>query len=334
MKIGIYGLGQFGYALLKHLDVHNQGRYQLHGYARNHDLLAYLNQYRRHLYFHKTIEVSRSVVFDVDFKTFVADVDIIILAVKSDAIREVLVQLNPFLKNGVIILNTAKALAEEGRVISDIVADVLNSVQYHYAILAGGTIASDLFQQEPLGADVACTSLAVATSLAEILHSGNLSVYPSTDVVGVEYASAFKNVISILAGIVKGMGFSYGSQTHTISRAAYEVERFVVAELGGKAETFFMNSQCWGNDMWMSCTGDTRNRQFGMLLGQGQSVEAALSEMKNQHKEVEGIKTVQVLSHFDVLDQYPFLNFIDQFVNYSDTLDHLKALLLTQKYSR
>ena len=278
--------------------------------------------------------MSRSVVFDVDFKTFVADVDIIILAVKSDAIREVLVQLNPFLKNGVIILNTAKALAEEGRVISDIVADVLNSVQYHYAILAGGTIASDLFQQEPLGADVACTSLAVATSLAEILHSGNLSVYPSTDVVGVEYASAFKNVISILAGIVKGMGFSYGSQTHTISRAAYEVERFVVAELGGKAETFFMNSQCWGNDMWMSCTGDTRNRQFGMLLGQGQSVEAALSEMKNQHKEVEGIKTVQVLSHFDVLDQYPFLNFIDQFVNYSDTLDHLKALLLTQKYSR
>ena len=58
------------------------------------------------------------------------------------------------------------------------------------------------------------------------------------------------------------------------------------------------------------------------------------SDRTNQHKEVEGIKTVQVLSHFDVLDQYPFLNFIDQFVNYSDTLDHLKALLLTQKYSR
>jgi len=334
MKIGIYGLGQFGYALLKHLDVHNQGRYQLHAYARNQELLSYLRQHRRHLHFHKKVEVSSTVVFDSDLASFVDDADIVILAVKSDAIREVLIQLNSFLKSNVILLNTAKALAEEGRIISDVVYDVLSSKKYYYAIFAGGTIASDLFQQEPLGADVACESLDVAESLVNILHSGNLSVYPSTDVVGVEYASAFKNVISILSGIVKGMGFSYGSQTHAISRTAYEVERLVVRELGGKPETFFMNSQCWGNDMWMSCTGETRNRQFGMLLGQGQSVDTALAEMNRQYKEVEGVKTVQVLSHFDFLEHYPFLNFIDQFVNHSDTLDHLKSLLLTQKYVR
>jgi glycerol-3-phosphate dehydrogenase len=86
--------------------------------------------------------------------------------------------------------------------------------------------------------------------------------------------------------------------------------------------------------MWMSCTGNTRNRQFGVLLGEGMSVDDALSEMRGQHKEVEGIKTVQVLSHFKTIERYPFLNFINQFVNHFDTLDHLKELLLTQKYSR
>jgi glycerol-3-phosphate dehydrogenase len=84
----------------------------------------------------------------------------------------------------------------------------------------------------------------------------------------------------------------------------------------------------------MSCTGKTRNRQFGVLLGQGRTVADALSEMLDQHKEVEGIKTIQVLPHFDTIVRYPFLNFINQFVNQSDTLDHLKELLLTQKYSR
>jgi glycerol-3-phosphate dehydrogenase (NAD(P)+) len=334
MKVSIYGLGQFGYALLKHLDSNNRGRYQLHAYARNQSVLAYLRTRHRHPYLYELIQISEDIVFDDDSDSLARDADVMILAVKSDAIREVMSKMKPFLKKGVIILNTAKALAEEGCLVSQIVSEVMTDGHYYYSILAGGTIASDLFKQEPLGTDVACCSLDIAESLAKILRSGNLSVYPSTDVIGVEYASAFKNVISILAGIVKGMGFSYGSQTHTISRTAYEVERLVVNELGGQPETFFMNSQCWGNDMWMSCTGKTRNRQFGVLLGQGRTVADALSEMLDQHKEVEGIKTIQVLPHFDTIVRYPFLNFINQFVNQSDTLDHLKELLLTQKYSR
>ena len=46
MKISVYGLGQFGYALLKHLDVNNNGRYDLYAHARNLDLLSYLRQVR------------------------------------------------------------------------------------------------------------------------------------------------------------------------------------------------------------------------------------------------------------------------------------------------
>jgi glycerol-3-phosphate dehydrogenase (NAD(P)+) len=334
MKVCIYGLGQFGYALLKHLDAHNGGRYQLHGFARNKVLLDHLQTNRCHLFFHKDIEISQNVFFDSDVFEFATDADIIILAVKSDAIREVVTQIKPVLKDKVIILNTAKALAEDGQLISRIIADVMTGHAYHYAILAGGTIASDLFLHEPLGADIAADTLSIATDLCQLLQSGNLSVYPTTDVIGVEYAAAFKNVISILSGIVKGMGFSYGSQTHTISRTAYEVERLVTGELGGQPETFFMNSQCWGNDMWMSCTGDTRNRQFGVLLGSGHTVEDALAVMTRQYKEVEGIKTVQVLSHFKSLQHYPFLNFIYQFVCQSDQLDHLKELLLTTRKSR
>src|SRR5690606_30568015 len=144
-----------------------------------------------------------------------------------------------------------------------------------YAMLAGGTIATDLFHQEPLGADIACENEGALAKLAKVFESRNLFVYPTTDLTGVEYASAFKNVISVMAGITSGMGFSYGAETHIISRCAYEVERVVTGELGGSEETFRMNSQCWGNDLWMSCTGNTRNREFGILLGRGFSIDEA-----------------------------------------------------------
>jgi hypothetical protein len=71
-----------------------------------------------------------------------------------------------------------------------------------------------------------------------------------------------------------------------------------------------------------------------VLLGSGHTVEDALAVMTRQYKEVEGIKTVQVLSHFKSLQHYPFLNFIYQFVCQSDQLNHLKELLLTTRKSR
>lgn len=52
-----------------------------------------------------------------------------------------------------------------------------------------------------------------------------------------------------------------------------------------------MESQCWGNDLWMSCTGQSRNREFGKLIGNGLSPGEALEKMEAGHKLVEGYYT-------------------------------------------
>lgn len=126
--------------------------------------------------------------------------------------------------------------------------------------------------------------------MQEIFHSGTLRIYGNTDILGVEYAGAFKNVIAILAGIINGLDLPYGSETHMISRAAKEAKNIAVA-LGAKPHTFSMESQCWGNDLWMSCTGKSRNREFGKLIGKGLSPKEALEKMETEHKLVEGYYT-------------------------------------------
>jgi len=185
-------------------------------------------------------------------------------------------------------MGTAKTFSE---VISE---ELGNSLRYALAKLSGGTFAQDIVNDAPLGADIACPDKGALKKLQTIFHSKTLRIYPNTDLLVVEYAGAFKNVIVILAGIVNGLKLPYGSETHMISRASKEAKEIAV-KLGAKPHTFSMESQCWGNDPWMSCTGKSRNREFGKLIGIGYSPEEALKKMEKDCKLVEGYYTVKTI---------------------------------------
>lgn len=310
-NLSIYGIGNFGYALLKHLDNKQSDNLSLRAYDRKPDLIKELAKNRRHLYLHRSVNISKNVDFVESPSALLDNCDILVLAVTSDSIREVIDEIKPCVKKELVIINTAKALDRTtAQRASEIVSERLRDKQHSYGLLAGGTIAKDLFSSEPLGADLACSDELALAKVFNILSSDNLSIYPTTDLLGVEYASAFKNIISILAGITNGLGFSYGSETHIISRTAQLVANVSVAEFGAKPETFSIGSQCWGNDLWMSCTGDTRNREFGVLLGKGLTAKTALQQMANQNKSVEGVNTLQVLDKISPLLEIKAINLL------------------------
>lgn len=313
-KISIYGLGNFGYAFLKHFDKKHSDL-TICGFDRDRNLTSHLEKERSHLSLHHEYKVSKDVVIAQNTKQLLEDCDILILAVPSYATREVIKKVKPYLLNNITIVNTSKALDNQtGKRLSVIVAEELGKTDYKYALFAGGTIATDLFKHEPLGATIASEDKEELPRLAKLFASPNLHVYPTTDLSGVEYASAFKNVVSILAGIIKGMGFSYGSETHIITVVADEIESIVTGHLGGNKATFSMKSQAWGNDLWMSCTGSTRNREFGILLGTGMSVSMSVSDMKKRNKTVEGINTIAILDKIVSLNDYPFLKFLHSLI--------------------
>ena len=300
LKISVYGVGNFGFALLKHLSKRQAAGndFTLYGYDNNKDLRDHLRTKRAHSLHHKNVRISTSVIFPNNSQELVADTDILILAVTSDAIKQVISELKSHINRELIIVNTAKALdAETGLTFSMIISECLRDMRHPFsvAMFAGGTIASDLVSHEALGGDIASEDKRTLKILKDIFATDNLRVDTTTDIKGVEYAAAFKNVVSILAGIANGLGFSYGSQTHMISRAAGEVKKLVVGKLGGKEKTFSIERQCWGNDMWMSCTGNTRNRQFGILLGKGYKPREAVAKMQAGNKTVEGVNTVNAI---------------------------------------
>lgn len=329
MKVSIYGLGNFGYAILKHLDSKNEPKVELYCFDRNKDLTETLQTKKKHPFMHKSIKISNRVKFTSNVKTLLLNCNILILAVPSKSLRTILRKIKPYITQRLIIVNTAKALDHKtGKRLSEIVKQEFNGLSYEYSIIAGGTIAKDLFNQEPLGVDIACLNKKILPIISNLFKKSNLVVYSTTDLKGVEYASALKNVVSILAGMIKGMNFSFGSETHIITRVSFELEKIIVNILGGEKKTFDSNSQCWTNDLWMSSLGNTRNKEFGVLLGKGVPVKSAISIMNKQGKTIEGLSTLKALKNIPELKTYPLTNFLYKYIILQSTsLEKLKPII-------
>ena len=145
------------------------------------------------------------------------------------------------------------------------------------AVLSGPSFAQEVAKGLPAALTVACPDMDFARHMAQELHDPKLRLYASTDVVGVELGGALKNVIAIAAGISDGLGFGLNARAALVTRGLAELTRLGL-KLGGKPETFMGLSGM--GDLILTCTGDlSRNRQLGLRLASGESLEGALREL-------------------------------------------------------
>ena len=145
------------------------------------------------------------------------------------------------------------------------------------AVLSGPSFAQEVARGLPAALTVAGDDAEFARGVARRLHDPKLRLYASTDVVGVELGGAVKNVIAIAAGIADGLGFGLNARAALVTRGLAELSRLGL-KLGGKPETFMGLSGM--GDLILTCTGDlSRNRQLGLRLAAGESLEGALREL-------------------------------------------------------
>lgn len=315
-KIGVLGLGHFGTAVLSYLDRHNENKWQLMGFDHKQNLCHFLTYYHYHPHYFQNYYFDKNITFTASYQKLVSQNDIIILAVSSEALEIILEKIKPCLKKKVIFVSLIKALNyKNGLTPSQTITQKLEKFNYETAVLVGGTLAYELVENKILGMSLASYDETITKKIQAIFHSKNLKIYPSSDVLGLEYASCFKNIISVFAGILKGMNFPYGSITYLISQMAGEIKDICLSQLNCQEKTFAINSQCFGNDMWMSATSESRNCQFGYLIGQGMTPKKALEKMESEDKTVESINTLKVMEKITDLRNYPFTYFLNHLVD-------------------
>ncbi len=309
-KIALVGAGNFGFALASHLDRQEEDKLQIYLYDHRQTTIDYIAKKRTHPQFFPTISLSERVILTNEYTELIEGAQLIILAMVSTALENVLEQIKPLITGPVTIVSIMKALDNDtGKVLTEVIEQKLAGLPVTTAVLVGGTTGEELTQEQYLGMTLACKNLEAAAQLAPVFANEYIQVQISDDILGVQYASSFKNLISLVVGIVAGLGYSYGTQTHALSLTAVECEDLAVS-LGASHQTFAFASQCWGNDMVMSATGKTRNRALGELLGEGMLFSEAIELMKKQDKTAESANTLAILAKVADLRNYPILQWL------------------------
>jgi len=141
------------------------------------------------------------------------------------------------------------------------------------AAVSGPNLAHEVAKGLPATAVVASESLAVAELWQRALAGPTFRVYTSTDLIGVEFAGAYKNVIAIASGAAWGLNFGANTVASIMTRGLAEMGRLGAA-LGADPMTF--QGLAGVGDLAATCFSPlSRNRRFGELLAGGKSVAEA-----------------------------------------------------------
>lgn len=197
----------------------------------------------------------------------------VLIAVPSIGFRATLVQLKSVLPSSISIVLATKGLDEtSGQLLHHVALEIIG-VETPLAVLSGPSFAREVAAGLPTAVVIASENQKFAAYLLKRFTSDRFRVYLSADVKGVEIGGIVKNVLAIATGISDGMGFGANARCALITRGLAEMMRLGVA-LGGHIET--LHGLAGLGDLILTCTDDqSRNRRFGLYLGQGKNPEAA-----------------------------------------------------------
>jgi glycerol-3-phosphate dehydrogenase (NAD(P)+) len=151
------------------------------------------------------------------------------------------------------------------------------AVPHPVGVLSGPSFAAEVARGQPTALVVASADAALRQATVAALHRNALRVYESSDAVGVEVGGAVKNVMAIAAGLCDGLQLGLNARAALVTRGLAEMTRLGLA-LGARADTFMGLSGL--GDLVLTTTGPlSRNRQIGLLLAQGQSLQAATASL-------------------------------------------------------
>ncbi|WP_448553912.1 NAD(P)H-dependent glycerol-3-phosphate dehydrogenase [Thalassotalea montiporae] len=219
-----------------------------------------------------------SLIIEPDFASVVKASDIVLVVVPSHVFGDMLRQVKPHLNDNAKLAWATKGLdPDSGHLLQEVARDILGD-DISLGVLSGPTFAKEMAAGLPTAISLSSTDDSFVTELSELLHCEKaFRVYSNNDFIGVQLGGAVKNVIAIGAGMADGIGFGANARTALITRGLAEMTR-LGATLGAEPATFM--GMAGLGDLVLTCTDNqSRNRRFGLALGQGKDVDTAMADI-------------------------------------------------------
>ncbi len=271
-KIAVIGAGTWGIALARLLALK---KHDVFVWSALENEINNLKETGKH-HILKDMVLPSNMKYTTLLEEAMEDADILLLAVPSVFVRSTCEKLKPYHKENMVIVDVAKGMESDTLfTMSEIINDVIPSAKV--VALTGPTHAEEVAFDLPTAIVAACEDEKCAEFVQGVFMTENFRVYTNTDIKGVEFAGAIKNVMALGVGISRGLGYGDNTTAALITRGLAEIVRMGTA-FGCSKESFF--GLAGVGDLIVTCTSvHSRNHKAGRLIGGGMSAEEAKKEV-------------------------------------------------------
>jgi glycerol-3-phosphate dehydrogenase (NAD(P)+) len=259
MALGVIGAGKWGEALFKAF------------LTKNSDIVI-------------TSRTERKIQNFVTLKE-VLKREYLVIAVASQSLKQ-------FLKNidlsGKKVLVASKGIDKDNfKFINEIYEEYLPKENIAY--IGGPSFAKEVKEFKPTALVLASYNLSLTKQFSEFFPDF-IKIYMSNDVMGVEIAGAYKNVIAIASGICAGLNLGENAKASLLARGLVEMDRFG-ENFGAKKETFL--GLAGAGDLFLTANSTlSRNYRVGLGLAKNKNLDTILKEIGEV---AEGVWTTEAI---------------------------------------
>ena len=187
--------------------------------------------------------------------------DLIVIAVSSIGIDSISEYLKNFKKTTPILVLTKGLKFDKNKIITMTEQIKKNNKRLNISALKGPCLAKELSRKVKSYTVVANKNIKIAKNIGSIISTNFYKTEYSTDVRGVEFSSAIKNIYSMIIGSGQGNNTSSALFRKSIDEMEYLIKFFK-----GNRETVYGLAGL--GDLYVSAVGG-RNSKMGEYLGKG-----------------------------------------------------------------
>jgi glycerol-3-phosphate dehydrogenase (NAD(P)+) len=274
-KIGYLGAGAWGYCLANLLAANG---HEVTLWANDRLLIEMIKKNQEHPKF-GGFRMQPGLRLTADLEEAINAKDYIVESVTSKGIRPVLERITAIQPLNTPLILTSKGIEQNSLLLlPEVVIDCLGEKFRPYVgCLSGPSLAEEVFQKMPTSVVSAAYEYSLSLEIKELFTNNFFRVYPNSDINGVSFGGAMKNIIAIASGIIDGLGFGQNSKAALITRGLHEMRKLSVMKQA-RAET--LNGLSGLGDLCVtSLSLLSRNYKFGKLLAEGVPKEVARAKI-------------------------------------------------------
>lgn len=287
MKCVILGTGSWGTALGQVL---NDNGNDVLLYGRNREEVEDIRDRHRNSRFFSCSLSEKIRATDRIEETAAAE--LVLLAVPSGSIGEVLAAYQKIQRHPVLFVNVAKGFHPQSHELLSVFIKRQISEEMRSAVvsLIGPSHAEEVILRQLTAINAVSDDRSAAIKVQQLFSNRYFRVYTNDDVIGAQIGAALKNIMAIAAGILSGIGQGDNARAALITRGLAEMMRFGTA-YGGRKVTYLGLDGV--GDLVVTCMSlHSRNFQAGRAIGKANDAEEFLRS--NTHT-VEGIAACKIV---------------------------------------